>query len=271
MTLGETNHEKGQRQNEDRIRTSSRRWSVTDDGLPIAASGYTVADAVNAWLSYGLRGRDSDTIGNYACLARNSYPGEHSSKSCCVNFPPKTWIDGCRRHQGTSALVRSACCIRYSARSIRHAQARDKVKRNVALLCDVPTGRPGRPSKALTLDQATAIIKAARRFAAVRLHSPFSPDRARAQRNCAHSAGAMWTWRAVRNAVNRQYHHPSQYGARYVPGETRRRRSHVERLQCPTAVWQRFLHSGITGRVPGLGQLECECLVFLSRAGGARP
>jgi hypothetical protein len=29
-------------------------------------------------------------------------------------------------------------------RSVRHAQARDKVKRNVVMLCEIPTGRPGR-------------------------------------------------------------------------------------------------------------------------------
>ena len=41
------------------------------------------------------------------------------------------------------------------------AQARDKVKRNVALLCDIPQGRPGRPSKSLTLAQAGALLAAA--------------------------------------------------------------------------------------------------------------
>jgi len=46
-------------------------------------------------------------------------------------------------------------------RSITRAQARDKVKRNVVLLCDVPQGRPGRPSKSLTLPQAEALLKAA--------------------------------------------------------------------------------------------------------------
>src|SRR5450755_86502 len=40
-----------------------------DDGLPIPTSGYTVADAVRAWLDYGLTGRDKDTIANYTCLA----------------------------------------------------------------------------------------------------------------------------------------------------------------------------------------------------------
>jgi integrase len=46
-------------------------------------------------------------------------------------------------------------------RSITRAQARDKVKRNVVLLCDVPQGREGRPSKSLTYDQADALLAAA--------------------------------------------------------------------------------------------------------------
>ena len=44
---------------------------------------------------------------------------------------------------------------------LRHAQARDLVKRNVALLVDPPRGRAGRPSKALTAQQASRLIAAA--------------------------------------------------------------------------------------------------------------
>ena len=36
------------------------------------------------------------------------------------------------------------------------------VSRNVAALVDTPKGRDGRPSKSLTLDQAVAVITAAR-------------------------------------------------------------------------------------------------------------
>src|SRR5260370_32404032 len=46
-------------------------------------------------------------------------------------------------------------------RAVRHAQARDKVRRNVVMLCSIPAGRQGRPSKSLTLDQAEAVLKAA--------------------------------------------------------------------------------------------------------------
>ena len=45
-------------------------------------------------------------------------------------------------------------------RSVTRAQARDKVKRNVVMLCEIPKGRPGRPSKALTLEQAEEVLAA---------------------------------------------------------------------------------------------------------------
>lgn len=45
--------------------------------------------------------------------------------------------------------------------SIRRAQARDYLKRNVALLCDPPKGQAGRPSKSLTVEQATRLLAAA--------------------------------------------------------------------------------------------------------------
>jgi len=47
-------------------------------------------------------------------------------------------------------------------RSIRQAQARDKVLRNVAELVTTPRGKPGRPSKAMTFDQAMAMLEAAK-------------------------------------------------------------------------------------------------------------
>ncbi len=47
-------------------------------------------------------------------------------------------------------------------RSIRRAQARDLIVRNVIELIDLPSGRPGRPSRAMTEEQAAAVIKTAR-------------------------------------------------------------------------------------------------------------
>ncbi len=45
-------------------------------------------------------------------------------------------------------------------RAIRHAEARDLVRRNVAMLVDTPKGQAGRPSKSLNLEQASALLAA---------------------------------------------------------------------------------------------------------------
>ena len=46
-------------------------------------------------------------------------------------------------------------------RAIRHAEANDKVRRNVATLVDTPTRQEGRPSKSLTFGQAVALVRGA--------------------------------------------------------------------------------------------------------------
>src|SRR5215207_1121179 len=43
-------------------------------------------------------------------------------------------------------------------RSVKRAMARDKVKRDVVVLTEVPAGRPGRPSKSLTPEQADGVL-----------------------------------------------------------------------------------------------------------------
>jgi integrase len=131
-----------------------------DDGLPVPASGYTLADAVRAWLAYGLRGRDAETVSNYKCLADTHIIKSIGAKT--LRQLTAEDVDAWLSAESTKVSTRTLRLVHsILASSIRHAQARDKVKRNVALLCDVPTGRPGRPSKSLTLEQATAVISAA--------------------------------------------------------------------------------------------------------------
>jgi integrase len=52
------------------------------------------------------------------------------------------------------------------SRAVRKAQVRDKIRRNIVLLCEIPEGRTGRPSKSLTLVQAEAVLKAAEQASA---------------------------------------------------------------------------------------------------------
>ena len=68
------------------------------------------------------------------------------------------WLADKSATLSTDTLRRLLSILR---QSIRRAQARDLVKRNVALLCYLPKGQPGRPSKSLTREQAERLLRAA--------------------------------------------------------------------------------------------------------------
>jgi integrase len=128
-----------------------------DDGLAIAPHHYTVKEAVNAWLTHGLNGRDEETVKNYRYLADGHViPNLGSRKLRELSADDvDEWLAEMAKTLSTRTLRLLHSILN---RSVRHAQARDKVKRNVVLLCDIPTGQEGRPSKALTLDQAVAVL-----------------------------------------------------------------------------------------------------------------
>ena len=116
--------------------------------------------AAGDWLAHGLDGRSPTTI----------------TKNQNVLEPILAVIGARKLRDLTAADVRQALAAMaagYSTaavsmghlalkRAIRHAEANDLVSRNVAALADTPKGQDGRPSKSLTLDQAVAVIAAAR-------------------------------------------------------------------------------------------------------------
>jgi hypothetical protein len=65
-------------------------------------------------------------------------------------------LDGLTRKLATRSLQGVHAILK---RAIRQAQARDKVLRNVAELVTTPKGKEGRPSKAMTPEQATALLE----------------------------------------------------------------------------------------------------------------
>lgn len=69
------------------------------------------------------------------------------------------WLESRRKELATSSPKKYHSVLK---RSIAHTQRRDKVLRNVAELVTVPQGRTGRPGKTSTLEQATAVLTAAR-------------------------------------------------------------------------------------------------------------
>jgi integrase len=131
-----------------------------DDGLVLASGGYTVADAVNDWLSYGLNGRAPGTVTKNRIYAETHVIpalGARKLRELTADDVDK-WLAAEAKHLSTDVLRQLRSILR---RSVERAQARDKVKRNVVMLCDLPKGQPGRPSKSLTLNQAQAVLAAA--------------------------------------------------------------------------------------------------------------
>ncbi|MCX4435527.1 site-specific integrase [Streptomyces mirabilis] len=124
-------------------------------------ANYTVAEAVNDWLGRGLKGRDEQTVSKNRTLAsKHLIPLIGKAKLRDLSADDvDDWLDDRAEWLATRSLRDLLAVLR---RSIEHAQRRDKAVRNVALLVTVPEGRPGRPSKALNLEQAKAVLAAAR-------------------------------------------------------------------------------------------------------------
>jgi hypothetical protein len=116
-------------------------------------ASYTVRQAARDWLANGLDGRFAKTV----------------KKNENVLEPILTVIGARKLRELTAGEVRqalSAMAAGYSSaavtmghlalkRAIRHAEASDVVSRNVATLADTPKGQEGRPSRSLTLGQAS--------------------------------------------------------------------------------------------------------------------
>lgn len=131
-----------------------------EDGLVTGEYGYTVANAVTDWLAFGLSGRDSATVEKCTILANTHVIpalGARKLRELSADDVDK-WLADKARTLSTRTLQEVRSVLK---RAITRAQARDKVKRNVVLLCEVPQGREGRPSKSLTLQQAEALLEAA--------------------------------------------------------------------------------------------------------------
>jgi integrase len=130
-------------------------------------ANYTVRQAAENWLANGLGGRSAKTI----------------KKNENVLEPILKVVGARKLRELSAADVRQALsrmAAEYSSaavtmghlalkRSIRHAEANDLVSRNVAALVDTPKGQEGRPSKSLTVEQAVAVITAAKTLPAIEL------------------------------------------------------------------------------------------------------
>jgi integrase len=127
-----------------------------DDGL-LAIHGFTVRDAVEDWLAYGLTNRDPATRRTCAILSRKHvlpHLGARKLRDLSAG-EVDAWLVRLSATLSTRTLQGVRSCLN---RAIKRAMARDRVKRNVVELTEVPKGRPGRPSKSLTAQQADGVL-----------------------------------------------------------------------------------------------------------------
>ena len=122
-----------------------------------AAEGYTVADAISDFLDQGMKGKSPETVSNYRSLAdHHLIPQLGAARLKKLTADElDAWMDD-RAEELSGRTLRLIHQI--LERAIRHAQARDMVRRNAASLILVPEGQEGRPSKAMTLDQAVQLL-----------------------------------------------------------------------------------------------------------------
>lgn len=130
-----------------------------DLGVDLNHGAITVGEVVEAWLKHGLHGRSQGTLAQNRYLAEAHIVALIGKKRLRdLRADDVDRMLAARRHQlSTSTLQRVLSILR---RAIRWAEARDLVGRNVAQLCNAPTGLGGRPSKSMTLGQSRALLKA---------------------------------------------------------------------------------------------------------------
>jgi len=158
---------------------------------------------VNDWLTEGLNGRAEETVN----LNRNvlkpvvAYLGDIELRKLTAHDVRRALTElASRRSSRTVVVTHNAL-----TRAIRHAEANRHVLHNVAALVDTPKGQKGRPSSALTAEQAAALLKAAQdarlgAYVVLCLLTGIRTEEARALRwdHVDLDAAAIAVWRSVR-------------------------------------------------------------------------
>jgi integrase len=174
-----------------------------DAGLQ-RARAYTVRRAADDWLAEGLDGRSAKTVGlNRGVLKLvTAIIGDIELRKLTAHDVRRALVQLAQDHSGrTVTLAHNAL-----TRALRHAEANRHVVHNAAALVDTPKGQSGRPSKALTADQAAAVLKAARdsrlgAYVVLCLLTGVRTEEARALRwdHVDLDAGSIAVWRSVRH------------------------------------------------------------------------
>ena len=110
------------------------------------------------WLAEGLSGRSERTLTLYRDGVKpltDKIGARQLRKLTAAEV--RSALAGLSGEMSSRSLQIARNCL---VRAIRQAEADDIVARNVAALVKTPAGQEGRPSKALTVEQAQALVKA---------------------------------------------------------------------------------------------------------------
>ena len=146
-----------------------------DLARPVRSSrDYTLRLAVEDWLGEGMTGRSAQTVEKYRNVLRPVL--REIGDKALADLTAADVRTALARFARTHSTDTVSIAWLGLERSIRHAEANDLADRNVADLVDTPQGRAGRPSKALSLEQAAALLRVSCQKRTVR-EFPGSPPR----------------------------------------------------------------------------------------------
>jgi integrase len=164
---------------------------------------YTVEDAVTDWLASGLPGRATKTVEVNRDSLRPLLARIGSAPLADLTARDvRTALAAMAKTHATRTVQKAHNCL---TRAVRQAEGQDLVRRNVSALVDTPRGKEGRPSQSLTLEQAMALLEAAKRsrlhaYIALCLLTGIRSEEARALTwdHVDLEAGTVSVWRSVR-------------------------------------------------------------------------
>jgi integrase len=121
--------------------------------------GYTVRRAVEDWLADGLDGRSARTVRLNRDVVKPLVAalGDVELRKLTAQQVRRALNALARDHSSRTVILAHNALTR----AIQFAEANRQVVQNVAALVDTPRGQAGRPSRALTAEQAAALLEAA--------------------------------------------------------------------------------------------------------------
>ena len=147
-----------------------------EDGLAIAPDGYTVANAVNEWLQFGVHRGGARTRENYATMCKLHvlpHLGARKLRDLTADEVDR-WLAALAPQLSTRSFRLVHGCLN---RAISRAMARDKVKRNVVPLASVPQRPPRPPIEVIDTGPGGRVAPSRRGLSAQCLHRDVAPDR----------------------------------------------------------------------------------------------